>query len=75
MQLLRQPAKAEGEVRVRWLEQLADGMYHPSSKEWDEPAGALSRVRTQKCKAKKDGHLCYKLLTLRSKIEAVELED
>lgn len=75
MQLLQQPAKAEGEVRVRWLEQLADGLYHPSIKEWDEPAGALSRVRTQRCKAKKDTHLCYQLLTLRSKIEAVELED
>ena len=75
VQMLQQAAKAAGEVRVRWLEQQADGLYHPSSKEWDEPFGALSKVRTQKCSAKKGGHLCYKLLTLRSKIEAVELED
>ncbi|KAL3133396.1 hypothetical protein ABBQ38_007265 [Trebouxia sp. C0009 RCD-2024] len=75
VQMLKQPAQAAGEVRVRWLEQLADGLYHPSTKEWDESAGALSKVRTQKLRAKKDNHLCYKLLTLRSKIEAVELEN
>lgn len=75
VQMLKRPAQAAGEVRVRWLEQLADGLYHPSAKEWDESEGALSKVRTQKCRAKRDNHLCYKLLTLRSKIEAVELEN
>lgn len=75
VQMLRQPARAASEVKVRWLEQLADGLYHPSTKEWEESEGALSKIRTQKCWAKKDNHLCYKLLTLRSKIEAVELED
>lgn len=75
VQMLKRPAQAAGEVRVRWLEQLADGLYHPSAKEWDESEGALSKVRTQKCPAKRDNHLCYKLLTLRSKIEAVELEN
>lgn len=75
VQMLKQPAQAAGEVRVRWLQHLADGLYHPSTKEWDESASALSKVRTQKILAKKDNRLCYKLLTLRSKIEAVELEN
>ena len=75
VQLLKQAAKGAGEVKVRWLEQLADGLYHPSTKVWEEAEAALSKVRTQRCQAKRDGHLCYKLLTLHSKIEAVELED
>ena len=33
VQMLKQPAQAAGEVRVQWLEQLADGLYHPPLKD------------------------------------------
>lgn len=60
--MLKQAAKGAGQVKVRWLEQLANGLYYPSTKEWEESEGALSKVRTQKCCTKGDYHTCYKLL-------------
>ena len=74
MQKLSKPAAHNDQVVVRWLEERADGLWHPSAHTWTEAIGALCDVRTQLCRDK-SGRPCYKLLTLRSKIEAVELED
>jgi len=74
VQELSRPASGSGQVAVRWLEERPDGLWHPSTQTWDECRGALCVVRTQPCRDK-HGRRCFKLLTLRSSIEAVELED
>ncbi|KAL0055078.1 hypothetical protein WJX82_006712 [Trebouxia sp. C0006] len=74
VQELARPASGKGQVAVRWLEERPDGLWHPSTQTWDECRGSLCVVRTQPCRDK-NGRRCFKLLTLRSSIEAVELED
>ena len=72
VQRLSRQAEA-GRVAVRWLKEHADGRWHESGKVWTEDEGALMRVRTQTLES--EGGKCYKLLTMRSKIIGVDLED
>lgn len=74
VQELSRLTSGSGQVAVRWLEERPDGLWHPSTQTWVECRGALCAVRTQPCRDK-HARRCFKLLTLRSSIEAVELED
>ena len=72
VQRLSRQAEA-GKAAVQWLKEHSDGRWHQSGKVWTEDEGALMRVRTQTLQS--EGSKCYKLLTMRSKIIGVDLED